>query len=285
MSILISPISSIVNFPQFPRLNTCPFAISGLGEKEKTNMAPRPIVAATLQAALLGAVSNILAQLITATRRHVSRQHPVVSFSKANTTRCNPHSKNGRWTGSPSSSSSYSASSARPPTSSGKNPLEPKKGFFPIKKKKHRQEYLESTFPAHPPPKKKDAPSAKLSVRNTLVKFALDQTLGATVNTLLFSVFIRSLRSAMSSAPRISSFLKAVAYWTGGRAIDFSRVDFSDVLDASVAEFAAIFCAGLKLWPLVSVVNFSLVKTVEGRNLVGALAGVAWGVYMSLVTA
>lgn len=40
--------------------------------------------------------------------------------------------------------------------------------------------------------------------------------------------------------------------------------------------------AAAKLWPAVSLVNFTLVKSVQGRNLVGALAGVAWGVYISL---
>lgn len=43
--------------------------------------------------------------------------------------------------------------------------------------------------------------------------------------------------------------------------------------------------AGWKLWPAVSLVNFAAVKTVEGRNLVGALAGVVWGVYISLISA
>ena len=40
--------------------------------------------------------------------------------------------------------------------------------------------------------------------------------------------------------------------------------------------------AGWRLWPFVSLVNFAFVKSVETRNLIGALAGVVWGVYMSL---
>ena len=62
-------------------------------------------------------------------------------------------------------------------------------------------------------------------------------------------------------------------------------MDWSVVWAASKDEFRPIFVAGWKLWPAVSLVNFTLVKTVEGRNLVGALAGVVWGVYMSLVSA
>lgn len=40
--------------------------------------------------------------------------------------------------------------------------------------------------------------------------------------------------------------------------------------------------AGLKLWPFVSVVNFTVVPA-EQRLLVGNLVGVGWGVYLSLM--
>jgi hypothetical protein len=41
--------------------------------------------------------------------------------------------------------------------------------------------------------------------------------------------------------------------------------------------------AGLKLWPLVSILNFTVVP-VDQRLLVGSLFGVVWAVYLSLVT-
>lgn len=159
-----------------------------------------------------------------------------------------------------------------------------------------RQVYLESTYPAHPPPpptphaKKSDSrrlpqPRAPLSIRNTLAKFALDQTVGAVVNTLLFSVFIHSLQDAMAPAPRITSLPKAAAYWTTPGAIDLSRVSFVNVWAVALAEFWPIVSAGLKVWPAVSLLNFTLIKTVPARNLVGALVGVAWGIYMSIVAA
>ena len=34
---------------------------------------------------------------------------------------------------------------------------------------------------------------------------------------------------------------------------------------------------------MVSAVNFSVVRSVAGRQLVGSLAGMVWGVYLSLV--
>ena len=117
--------------------------------------------------------------------------------------------------------------------------------------------------------------SSKLSTKNTIAKMILDQTVGAAGNTFLFSVFIHSIQAAMAGS----------GGGGGGAAIDYSRVDWIHVLARSRAEFFALVVAGWKLWPLVSLVNFTLVKTVEGRNLVGGLAGVVWGVYMSLVAA
>ncbi|ODA83330.1 hypothetical protein RJ55_01843 [Drechmeria coniospora] len=231
-------------------------------------MAPRPIVAATLQAAMLGAISNVLAQFITASRTKTEFSIdwiPVLQFLLFSTVNTPP---NFLW-----------------------------------------QEFLESTFPARPQPLSSSGNSrAKgkqqgrkgqsdrkpeqvvreeipLSVRNTVIKFALDQTIGAAVNTLLFSTFMRALHEAMHPVPRMTNLLKAVNYWTAPSAIDFSRVDGSAVWEAAQAEFWSIAFAGLRFWPFVSLLNFTVVKTVAGRNLVGSLAGVVWGVYMSMVAA
>ncbi|UNI24081.1 hypothetical protein JDV02_009857 [Purpureocillium takamizusanense] len=176
------------------------------------------------------------------------------------------------------------------------------------------QEFLESVFPSHPSqqgaggakPNKAtqsskanndeskkeaqqqqqhDAAAAPLSLRNTLAKFLLDNTLGAAVNTLLFSTFTHALRAAMHPAPRITSLVAAVHHWTRSGAIDFAAVDGQAVWAAARAEFWPIVLAGVRFWPLVSIANFTVVRTVEGRNLVGCLAGVAWGVYMSMFAA
>jgi len=42
--------------------------------------------------------------------------------------------------------------------------------------------------------------------------------------------------------------------------------------------------SGWKLWPLVSLLNFTLVP-VEKRVLVGNIVGLLWGVYLSLFAA
>lgn len=124
-----------------------------------------------------------------------------------------------------------------------------------------------------------------LSKRNTAIKFLLDQTVGAAVNTLLYSTFTRSLRRASSHAPRITSLSKAVSYWLSPDAVDFSQVDFELVWAEAKEEFWPLVLAGSKLWPFVSLVNFTLIKSVQGRNLLGALAGVIWGIYICLFSA
>lgn len=174
-----------------------------------------------------------------------------------------------------------------------------------------RQEFIETTFPAHPArenskklsaaeksngvdkkaneadKKSKDATSrdGALSYKNTAIKFLLDQTLGATVNTLLYSTFIRSLRAATAHAPPAMSFVKAVDWWMAAGAVDFSAVNFHQVWLAAQDEFWPIVTAGWRLWPFVSLINFTLIKSVQGRNLFGAVAGVAWGIYICIATA
>ncbi|OPB41637.1 integral membrane protein,Mpv17/PMP22 [Trichoderma guizhouense] len=215
-------------------------------------MAPSPIIQATLQSSLLAALSNILAQAITAYRNNEAVTIdwvPVFQYVLFAVVSTPP---NFLW-----------------------------------------QDFLESTFPAHPSPKspsnsKGKSPSSSpsqpppLSLTNTILKFLLDQTIGAALNTLLFSTFTHSLRQAMVHAPRITNLPSAAKYWSSAGAVDFNRVDFGRVWAASKAEFWGLMFAAAKLWPAVSLVNFTLVKSVQGRNLVGALAGVAWGVYISL---
>ncbi|KAM5346572.1 hypothetical protein ACJ41O_009577 [Fusarium nematophilum] len=214
-----------------------------------------PMASATIQSAALGGIANVLAQLITAYRTGAEVTIdwiPVFQFLLFNLIATPP---NFMW-----------------------------------------QDFLESTFPAHPqhpqqpqPSKKKNPkdPKAqpKLSIRNTAIKFILDQTVGAAINTLLFSTYTHAIRSAIQPVPVVTNLFKAVNYWTKPGTVDLSKVDWNLVWEASKAEFVPFVVAGWKLWPAVSLVNFAAVKTVEGRNLVGALAGVVWGIYMSMVAA
>ena len=153
-----------------------------------------------------------------------------------------------------------------------------------------RQSFLEKQFPAReapPHPKKSDdlPPKAKLSVRNTVIKVLLDQTLGAIANTLFFSVFNRSLQMAMAHAPRRQGLMKTIKFWQSPGAIEFEKVDFDQVWTKSKDELWPILQAGWMFWPVVSLFNFTMVETIQARNSVGSTAGIVWGVYMSLVAA
>jgi protein Mpv17 len=141
-----------------------------------------------------------------------------------------------------------------------------------------RQQFLESTFPSTyttPSPsaiaaaatdddkeldreeKKHEILETKLSVPNTLMKFMLDQTIGAAVNTLMFSAAIAGFKGA--------TYQQAV--WTARQ------------------DFWGLMSAGWKLWPAISALNFAVVRSVEMRQLLGSLAGFGWNIYLSLSTA
>ncbi|KAM3472938.1 hypothetical protein MY8738_008630 [Beauveria namnaoensis] len=219
-------------------------------DPDYSSAMPSPIVAATIQSAGLGVLCSILAQCITAYRQEEPFSIdwiPVFQYLLFNVISTPP---NFLW-----------------------------------------QELIEASFPSHPKPaarpKKTDdkpVPPA-LSKRNTAIKFLLDQTVGAAVNTLLFSTFTRSLRMASAHAPRVTNVYKAVSYWVSPGAVDFSLVDFRVVWAEAKEEFWPLVAAGYKLWPAVSLVNFTLVRSVQGRNLVGALAGLVWGIYICLFSA
>ncbi|KAK5723282.1 hypothetical protein LTR15_004979 [Elasticomyces elasticus] len=94
----------------------------------------------------------------------------------------------------------------------------------------------------------------KLNLVNTLIKFCLDQTLGAAVNTVLFIAGIALLRG----------------------------LSFDTIQQNVVEQFWPMIRAGQKLWPIVSVCQFTIVP-FEWRTLVGSTVGLFWGVLLSLM--
>jgi protein Mpv17 len=87
------------------------------------------------------------------------------------------------------------------------------------------------------------------------MKLLLDQTIGAAVNTAMFSFVFAGFKGA-----------------TFEQAVQITRQDFWGLV-----------IAGWRLWPLVSIVNFAVLRSVQSRQLLGGVAGVAWGVYLSLI--
>lgn len=94
----------------------------------------------------------------------------------------------------------------------------------------------------------------QLSIRNTAVKFLLDQTVGSVVNTVMFIMGTAMLR---------------------GQSWEQSVVATRD-------GFWPLIFAGYKLWPLVSILSLTLVP-VESRMVFGSIVGVGWGIFLSLM--
>nr|POE59344.1 protein sym1 [Quercus suber] len=100
----------------------------------------------------------------------------------------------------------------------------------------------------HPTKSKKS-----LNIRNTASKFLLDQTFGAAVNTVLFIAVLALFRGES---------------WGG-------------VAEEVKSKFWPMIFAGQKLWPMVSVLSFTVVP-VQYRMLFGSVIGVFWGIFLSL---
>ncbi|TGO45266.1 hypothetical protein BOTNAR_0684g00050 [Botryotinia narcissicola] len=125
-----------------------------------------------------------------------------------------------------------------------------------------RQSLLESLLPSKKqiPPQnvseKKTAQSKPtLSITNTILKVFIDQTLLAILNVILFLITFSLFRGAT----------------------------LPQAIQSAESEYWGMMKAGWKLWPFVSLSNFAVIKSVQGRALLGSLAGIGWYVYLGLV--
>lgn len=131
------------------------------------------------------------------------------------------------------------------------------------------QTYLEDLFPtsvpapaSQPPKEKPGAPRKTVTSKtNILIKFLLDQTVGAVVNTLMFLAYI-SYVNGMEQG------------WSNEKA-------WAVVKNECLQKTWPMMVDGYKFWPAISLVNFLWVP-VEKRVVVGCAAGVLWGIYLSL---
>ncbi|KAF2404337.1 hypothetical protein EJ06DRAFT_470206 [Trichodelitschia bisporula] len=122
------------------------------------------------------------------------------------------------------------------------------------------QDWLEDAFPGAPTPppirpgdEKKPVQAPASNTRNLVIKWVLDQTVGAAVNIGMFIAGVGALKG-----------------------------QGKDQIVASLQnDMWPIFMAGTKLWPAVSVISFSVVP-VDKRVIFGSVAGVVWGIYLSL---
>lgn len=227
-----------------------------------------PVVQATLQACILTGTSNILAQWISAYRSDV-RTYSHSGFNSTDITSETVHNRLGPRLPVRSLHSAKLPAKLPLVLCCSSSVLFDFLTFY-------RQQFLESAFPgftvqpstsaiaaaAASDEKELDAEQksnkiveSRLNVANTLYKFVLDQTVGAALNTVMFSFVIAGFQGA----------------------------DFNQAVQITKQDFWPLVQAGWKLWPAVSALNYTLVKTVEGRTLVGSLAGMGWSIYLSLM--
>ncbi|KAF5866288.1 hypothetical protein ETB97_000252 [Aspergillus alliaceus] len=109
--------------------------------------------------------------------------------------------------------------------------------------------------PATKPKKGNGQKEKKLNVKNTVAKIVIDQIVGGAWATVLFSLTMGLLRGQ----------------------------EYDALVEQVRNEFWPFLIAGFKLWPFVSVLNFTVVPA-DKRLLVGSMFGVVWGVYLSLMS-
>lgn len=129
------------------------------------------LLTVTMQAAVLSALSNILAQGLTAYRSNAYSSFDYVGFTQMVILAILQTPPNYKW---------QMALEENFP-SSGKKPVD----AAAIKKKDDDAKVEE-----------KKGEKEELSIANTVVKFMLDQTVGASLNTIFFIVMINLLRGA-----------------------------------------------------------------------------------------
>ncbi|KAL2007585.1 hypothetical protein VTN00DRAFT_9023 [Thermoascus crustaceus] len=119
--------------------------------------------------------------------------------------------------------------------------------------------------PPHPPddddllPRKEKparAAAQPSGMRNFVIKWLLDQTVGSVMNIILFIVIINFLKGA----------------------------SLAGVWDAIGKDFCPIMIARLKYRPVVSTLMYTLIP-VDRRVVFGSACGVIWGIYLSLYAA
>lgn len=131
------------------------------------------------------------------------------------------------------------------------------------------QGFLEDQFPTNVPSKSKpsekaatkpDPTKTSLSKTNVLIKFLLDQTIGAVVNTLMFLGYMGYINAQGNASVN---------------AMDVVKTD-------CITKLWPMMKDGYKFWPAISLISFLWIP-VDKRIVFGCSVGVVWGIYLSLM--
>ncbi|PIB01194.1 hypothetical protein CB0940_00894 [Cercospora beticola] len=220
---------------------------------------PSAIVTSTIQAGLLSAVSNILAQVLTAWRTQSPISINVVEllqFVVFSMLACPPNCLWQAWLEARFPAYPGQADHPTTTTPSDEKSRGHSTGTHTTDDALHRRNADGRSKGRPGQTGSKNDEAKKLSVKNTAIKFTLDQTIGASVNTVLFIAGIALLRGQ----------------------------DMRSISNDVHTKFWPMTLAGQKLWPAVSILSFTVIP-LEQRMLFGSVAGLVWGVYLSLAAA
>ncbi|KAF2217329.1 hypothetical protein CERZMDRAFT_32175 [Cercospora zeae-maydis SCOH1-5] len=126
------------------------------------------------------------------------------------------------------------------------------------------QYFLEATFPARTAiavdnshgkgEKEKNAPvEDRLSIQNTTIKFFLDQSIAATVNTAMYICLLGGIKGH----------------------------SYESIIDDLYSNFWSLLFASYRFWPFVCLLNFAVIP-MRYRAYVGTAAGMIWAIFLSL---
>lgn len=206
---------------------------------------PSPIVAATLQAAGLSTISNILAQFIEARQQSRPVSLDIVQLLRFVSLTLMTAPPNYHWQGYLERTfPAYPA--ARGPQLGRLSDLEMQPTEDAPELKEGYEERMAQISKDREP---------QFSMRNTITKWFVDCiTAGAIMNTIAFLIIMGLMKGQGGS--QIWSNIKT--------------------------ETIPIIVAGYKIWPVASIISFTFIP-VHRRIVFLSFIGLLWGIYMSLV--
>ncbi|KAH7220793.1 hypothetical protein BKA60DRAFT_456621 [Fusarium oxysporum] len=206
---------------------------------------PSPIVAATLQAAGLSTISNLLAQMIEARQQNRPVSLDIVQLLRFVSLTLMTAPPNYHWQSFLERTfPAYPA--GRGPRLGRLNDLEMQPTEDAPELKEGYEERMAQINKDREP---------QFSMRNTLTKWFVDCiTAGAIMNTIAFLIIMGLLKGQGGS--QIWSNIKT--------------------------ETIPIIVAGYKIWPVASIISFTFIP-VHRRIVFLSFIGLLWGIYMSLV--
>jgi len=128
------------------------------------------------------------------------------------------------------------------------------------------------------------------NVKNTITKFLLDQTVGALFNVVAFIAGIGAMKGKGRgqivedvTSVSLCSVARMALRWLWMPVGDSFRL--LQRLTCVMQDFVPIWLAGCKVWPMVSLLSFAVIKSPMQRMLLGNLVGVGWNIFLSLKAA